>query len=96
MSFKEYEKAIQDYQLCYQHNPKQLEAYIEEAEVTYQAEGLEPALHKYNTLLVNYHKIWPSSQYSSINYVKYRKSLLLIQEKDYQAAIALLVQITNA
>ena len=45
---------------------------------------------------MNYKKIWPSSQYSDINYVKYRKSILHIQEKQYANAVKLLNQVDNA
>ena len=65
--------------MCYHYNPSKLEAYIEEAEILYKISGISEALEKYNLLLVNYKQLWPSSQYQDINYVKYRKSVLLIQ-----------------
>ena len=94
--FKEYEKAVVDYSECYRIEPTKLEAYIEEAEATYRIGGLDMAIQKYNQLLLNYNRIWPESEHSDINYVKYKKSLLLIHEKHYPQALALLKQVTNA
>lgn len=53
-------------------------------------------MKKYNNLLVNYKSLWPDCEYSDINYVKYRKGLLLLHEKKYRAALDLLKQVNNS
>lgn len=58
--------------------------------------GLNQAIEKYNQLLLNYNRIWPESQHSDINYVKYKKSLVLVQEKNYPQALSLLNQVNNS
>ena len=57
--------------------------------------GIEPALAKYNNLLINYKTLWPSCEYSDINYIKYRKGLLLLHERKYKHAMEIFKQVSN-